>query len=423
MLISFSVENFLSFKEKTTISAVAGRQRTHRERLPLLKKYGIHVLPIAAIYGGNASGKSNLFEAFSFVKDFVSKGQQLTEKIPVAPFLLCAESKRQPTKFWIEFYAGESLEYMYELYFAVTQEEVLEEKLTIIKSSSERVLYERSAEKGFIINSNSDGSHLNFISKSTRGNQLFITNTVDNNNDTYRDVYNWFASGMKLISTAARFIGYGELLDRNNTSYDEINSLVNVLDTGILRLDTETAENIDSKLSENMLKDEGFFHRVSDRLRERFIEPEGDEKTIRRIVAFHKCDDDSETKFPMALESEGTRRLIELLPAFIPYDEDECGVFIIDEFDRSLHHLLLRRLLEIYLSRCNKNTRLQLIFTTHDLLLMDQELLRRDEMFVIERDDSGVSSIIPLDEYKGVRSDKVILKSYIQGRFGGVPRL
>ena len=71
MLVSFSVENFLSFKDKTNISAVAGRQRTHRERLPLLKKYGIHVIPIAAIYGGNASGKSNLFEAFRFVHDFV----------------------------------------------------------------------------------------------------------------------------------------------------------------------------------------------------------------------------------------------------------------------------------------------------------------------------------------------------------------
>ena len=122
-------------------------------------------------------------------------------------------------------------------------------------------------------------------------------------------------------------------------------------------------------------------------------------------------------------ESAGTKRLIELLPAFFQRDEGECAIFVIDEFDRSLHHLLLRRLLEIYLSMCNKNTRMQLILTTHDLLLMDQELLRRDEMFMIERDDSGASSVIPLDEYRNVRSDKDILKGYIQGRFGGVPRL
>ena len=423
MLVSFSVENFLSFKDKTNISAVAGRQRTHRERLPLLKKYGIHVIPIAAIYGGNASGKSNLFEAFRFVHDFVSKGKELKEKIHVAPFLLCDESKRKPSKFWIEFCAGEPIENIYELYFSVTPEEVMEEKLTIIKSSSERVLYERSSEKGFKINSNGDRSHLNFISKSTRRNQLFITNTVENNNNTYLDAYNWFGSAMKLISPSARYIGYGELLDRNSTSYDEINSLLSRLDTGIFRLDCETIKDIDSGLLKNMLKDHDIIHEASDRYGERFVEPEVDEEKVKRIVTYHKCDDGSEIKFPMRIESDGTRRLIELLPAFIGRDEDECGVFIIDEFDRSLHHLLLRRLLEIYLSMCNKNTRMQLILTTHDLLLMDQELLRRDEMFMIERDDSGASSVIPLDEYRNVRSDKDILKGYIQGRFGGVPRL
>jgi AAA15 family ATPase/GTPase len=98
-------------------------------------------------------------------------------------------------------------------------------------------------------------------------------------------------------------------------------------------------------------------------------------------------------------------------------------VYIIDELDRSLHHLLLRRLLKKFLNSCNADTREQIIFTTHDLLLMDQELMRRDEMFAVERDNLGASSITPINEYRGLRSDKIILKSYLQGRLGGIPRL
>jgi len=314
-------------------------------------------------------------------------------------------------------------QYIYELYFSVTGDKVLEEKLTVIKSYSEHVLYERSEENGIKIYGNDDKSHLDFISQSTRTNQLFLTNTVNNNNNTYMDAYNWFKEGLKLISTSARFVGFDKLLEKNQNSYEEINSLLNRLDTGISHLDYEIVKDMGKERLREMLENKESFHLTDYITGERYIEPEGDEKAIKKLVTYHKCDDKGEYKFEMWQESDGTKRLIELLPAFLQYEEGDCGVFIIDEFDRSIHHLLLARLLERYLTMCNKDTRLQLIFTTHDLLLMDQELLRRDEMFVVERDDSGVSSVIPLNEYKNIRSDKDLLKSYIQGRFGGIPRL
>jgi len=98
-------------------------------------------------------------------------------------------------------------------------------------------------------------------------------------------------------------------------------------------------------------------------------------------------------------------------------------VFVIDEVDRSLHTLLTRRLLEAYLASCSADTRSQLLLTTHDVLLMDQQLLRRDEMWVAERKPSGASTLVSFAEFKDVRYDKDIRKSYLQGRLGGIPRI
>ena len=115
--------------------------------------------------------------------------------------------------------------------------------------------------------------------------------------------------------------------------------------------------------------------------------------------------------------------MIDLIPAFLALaQKDSNKVFVIDEIDRSLHTLLTRRLLELYLRTCSKKSRKQLLFTTHDVLLMDQNLFRRDEMWITERDAHGASSILSFSEYKDIRSDKDVRKSYLQGRLGGIPR-
>ena len=126
----------------------------------------------------------------------------------------------------------------------------------------------------------------------------------------------------------------------------------------------------------------------------------------------------------MQQESDGTHRTIDLLPAFLEMaDAGSNKVFVIDELDRSMHTLLTRSLLEKYLSGCGPLCRSQLLFTTHDVLLMDQELMRRDEMWVAERDRDGSSTLFSFSEYKDVRNDKDIRKSYLQGRLGGIPRI
>ncbi len=146
--------------------------------------------------------------------------------------------------------------------------------------------------------------------------------------------------------------------------------------------------------------------------------------TAKKLISYHTKSDGTEAKFEIHQESDGSQRVIDLLPEFLDLSQPPRGkVYIIDEVNRSLHTLLIRKRLEAYLASCSAESRSQLLFTTHDVLLMDQQLLRRDEMWIAERKQSGASSLTSFSEYKDVRNDKDIRKSYLQGRLGGIPRI
>lgn len=132
----------------------------------------------------------------------------------------------------------------------------------------------------------------------------------------------------------------------------------------------------------------------------------------------------NEVEFEMHHESDGSRRVIDLLPAFLDVSaRDSQKVYFIDEIDRSLHTLLSQKLIGFFHASCSKNSRSQLIISTHDLLLMDQNIFRRDEMWVTERNTNGSSNLFSFSEYKELRNDKDLRKSYLQGRLGGIPKL
>ena len=164
---------------------------------------------------------------------------------------------------------------------------------------------------------------------------------------------------------------------------------------------------------------------LTEPINERFVVTrKGGELIAKKLVTYHPKADGTEAKFEIRQESDGSQRVIDLLPAFLELSAQVSKkVYVIDDLDRGLHTLLTRRLIEFYLKGCSKDTRSQLLISTHDVLLMDQQLLRRDEMWVIERDPTGASNLLSFSEYKDVRYDKDIRKSYLRGRLGGIPRL
>jgi AAA15 family ATPase/GTPase len=144
----------------------------------------------------------------------------------------------------------------------------------------------------------------------------------------------------------------------------------------------------------------------------------------KKLVTYHRKEDGTEAIFDFFQESDGSQRLIDLLPVFLKLlVPNSKKVFVIDEIDRSLHPLLTRSLIEMYLSCCSEKTRSQLLLTTHEVLLMDQCLLRRDEMWVTERDNLGSTKFISFSDYNKTATGKDIRKNYLQGRFGCIPRI
>ncbi len=429
MLVGFSLENWMSFRDKVSFSMVATRERQNGERIPAIGKYQTRVLPVAAVYGGNASGKTNFFKALSFAKALVVKGTCPDSLIPVEAFRLDAEGTERPSRFVFELLIDDI---MYEFGFAATRKAVLEEKLVAIASASEKVLYERREGRLDFHESLANDQFLRFAFKGTRDNQLFLTNSVSQNIDTFKPVYDWFKSILELLAPDSRFETFERFIDEGHPLYSAMNEMLSGLDTGISRLGGEEVpfENIllskplKTKLDEDVK--EGMTVRLtSEPFNERFVVTrKGGELVAKKLVAFHSKPDGTEAKFEIRHEADGSQRVIDLLPAFLELsDRKSKKVYVVDEIDRSLHTLLTRRLLEVYLSNCSAETRSQLLFTTHDVLLMDQRLLRRDEMWVAERDASGVSNLVSFSEYKDVRYDKDIRKSYLQGRLGGIPRI
>lgn len=429
MLVSFTLENWMSFRNKGTFSMTASKEKQHGDRIPKISKYPIRILPIAAIYGGNASGKTNFFKALSFAKELVVKGTQPDNLIPVEPFRLDVNCVDMPSRFTFELLINETI---YEFSFAVNRKEVLEEKLVIITSTSEKVLYERIKGKPNFDGSLAKDEFLKFAFKGTRENQLFLTNSVSQKVENFKPIYDWFKDTLELIAPDSRFKPFEYFLDEGDPLYATMNAMLLNLDTGIAHLGSENIpfesipfpESIKAKIKGD-IKEGTAVRLLTEPINERVIVTRKNGDLIaKKLVTYHPRADGTETKFEIRQESDGSQRVIDLLPAFLELSAlASKKVYVIDEVDRSLHTLLTRRLLEAYLQNCTTETRSQLLLTTHDVLLMDQQLLRRDEMWITERDASGNTCMLSFSDYKDVRYDKDIRKSYLQGRLGGVPRI
>ena len=405
---------------------VASRERQHGERVARPNKYQMRLLPAAAVYGGNASGKTNLFKALAFARTQVVTGAQPGRPIAVRPFLLDAEHAKQPTRFEFELLIDEVI---YAFSFAVTRGQVIDERLIRVGGSGERTLYNRRSGKiKFDTSFRDDEQFLNFAFRGTRSNQLFLTNSVSQNVRQFQRVYDWFDSILKIVGPDDRF---GALYyDEKHPLVVAMNDKLRDFDTGISRLDSvevpfehlQIPEPARTRIRELSDDEVGVALDTSDN--QLLVTRKDGNIIVMKRVAVHQMADGAEAPFDVSDESDGSKRLINLLPVFLDLGVDDAErVYIVDELDRSLHTLLSRRLLEDYLAARSARTRTQLLLTTHDVLLMDQRWLRRDEMWVTERDYAGSSRLLSFSEYRDVRYDKDIRKSYLQGRLGGIPRI
>jgi AAA15 family ATPase/GTPase len=422
MILNFSIENWKSFRDRAVLSMLPTREKQHGYRVPYFSKCDVRILPISSVYGGNASGKSNFCQALFTLQSIIVDGTQPNSEIPVYPFCLDECSPQKATSFEIDFAIGDAI-YRYSI--SATRQKISEEKLVRIDGRTDVTMYDRhdqTIELGNCWNE-TQKKRLRLIinGEMVRSNQTFLRTVIDWNFKDLFDIWDYFRSKLIFIFPNSKYVPTEKLIDVNSNK--EINNLLSKLDTGISRIGGIDI-NINSiefkeegKAAINILK-EGDVLRLDDIV----VQKKNGKLIVKRLVSYHQRFDNREVYFGLDKESDGSRRVIDILPAIIDLQSSD-RIYVIDEINRSLHPDLTKAFITEYLNGCSENSRAQLLITLHDIQLIDQDIFRRDEIRFTERERDGNTNLFSLSDFEGVHHDKDILKSYQQGRFGGIPNI
>jgi len=437
MLLRFTVENLCCFAEETVFSMVADKDDQHpTHEIALRDGYKHKVLRTAAFYGANAHGKTKLVEAMSLVKKLVTKGRKPGQSIPISPFRLDSEKRSQPTRFeFVIFHEG--IEYTYG--FMADSKRILEEWLFAKPKSSEVRYFERvtdvqgntKIEFGPSFKRKEEAQFLEFVSRGTRENQLFLTEATERNVKSITPVYEWFDDILTIVPTNLPLQPIELRACEERNFIDFMGVFLRLADTGINSIITEeekldyerhlpsTSDSFRNELENDLADGCSIILTATDeRSPSLTIRPGKDGPELARIKTLHKDKQGEEVLFNIEEESSGTQRVMQILPILADLKAGK-GVYVIDELDRKLHPLLSRLFLETFLE-IGKGQKSQLIFTTHETSLLNLDLLRRDEIWFVEKDQAGASHMYSLASLK-IRPDLKIERGYLQGRFGAIP--
>lgn len=442
MLIRLKVANFLSIRDEIEFTAEATREANHRARVARGPFPWLKVLPTAAFYGPNGSGKSNLVKAVEFAKLMITIGTKGREPIRRSPFKLRPGSVDTPSRFSFEFLTAQERVFRYE--FAVTAERVVSESLTEIRSASERVWFVREPDAAiegdrfrlpYLDRRDLDPEErqfVRFVARGTRPNQLFLREAADRNLDHFADAFEWFLSQLVVLHPHTRFGPLEISLSERDDLRSFASNALQAADTGIVRIASEEVplqgagipDDLLETIQESLVKEgQGTYVIDPDGKRYGIYFRDGQVR-VYRLVTFHRDSGGKEVEFGIDEESDGTARLLDFLPGLFAVARSRLPrTFIIDEIDRSMHPLLTWWFVESFLELCGPEGRAQLIFTCHASHLLDQRLLRRDEIWLVEKTDDGATEIEPLSDYGDVRIDTDIRKGYLHGVYSGVPHL
>lgn len=436
MLVSFSVSNFLSFKDSIEFSARATRERQHGHRVFTHGK--VKLVPVAAIFGANASGKSNFYRALLFLRKMVLHlPQAADELIPVDHFKLDdGASSTTPTRFVIEIFPAETV---YRLTVAFTRSGISEETLEEVDGDERTLLYSRitlhhgtSWDVGGLqskLTETLDRDFIAFKTRDTLRNQLFLSALRGKNFPIIDDITGWFSEQLALMLPEATLHRLGFNLPTRRGLLEFCNDALRTAGTGVHDIHAQPVRWEDFPVTPEMKEE--LKKSIGEKQSTFVVTPEGvrfsvtrlhGDLHVDRIYTRHLSPGGNPVLFELSHESEGTQRFIDLLPAFFEMVRPgRPKVFVIDELDRSLHTQLARHLVRSYLLAMGPTARSQLIFTTHDVTLLDQDLLRRDEVWFMEKSPWHASMMQPLSSFEGIRYDRDIRRSYLDGTFGGVP--
>jgi uncharacterized protein len=399
----------------------------------------IDILKSAVIYGANASGKSNFIRAIDFAQSLIVKGFSgtITEN---KHFRLDKNNVGKPTKFEFEFKHNGKM-YAYGVILSLKEQKIKEEWLFELLKTTDKPIFERTVLEngksdislGTALKLDKEGQdRFKVYKKDIKDTQLFLSELNDKNVDdiqniqSIKDVFNWFKNNIVIIYPDTRVKGL-DFIGNDNEMKDAFCNFLTLFKTGVQGIETvekDIDDDFPTKLREDILKDlnkeqtKGVMI-SSGRNTFTFSKNENGDLKMLKLNTKHLVKNSNELiNFEVGDESDGTRRIMDFIPALIGLTKSD-KTYLIDEIDRSLHPELTQKVLEFFFSN-TKGIESQLIVTTHESSLLDLSVLRRDEIWFVEKDKDGASQMYSLEQFKP-RHDKEVRKAYLQGRFGAVP--
>ena len=410
MLIEFSVKNFLSFKEKVTLSMEKGNGDENLENV--ITNNITDLLKTAAIYGANASGKSNILKAFTCAILMVRNSNLIPIEGKwnfIKPFLFDETSKKSPSEFEFIFIVN-NVKYRY--FFSADENKVYDEILDAYYSQKPTNVFTRTKTNNYVFNS--DKNKLESLATNNTENKLFLSTATTWNYDKTKDAFLWFSTAIDTYDS------FNEIADKDLIDYSNDDESLKTFSLKLLK----EADILIKDITVNYEEKE-----IDSTMVDMFIPPlarNGKKYKIKNvnIEVEHEVVDNNNNRHIYKLnfneESSGTRVLFAFAP-FLKRAFENTKIIIVDELEKSMHPSLVKFIVKLFNNENINKANSQLIFTTHATNLLDLELLRRDQIWFTEKNpDNGVSELYPLDSFS-VRKDENISKGYINGRYGAIP--
>lgn len=433
MLLRLIAENITSFKEAMEFNTFPS-SKTHSHENHKISCGHATALRMSAIYGANGAGKSNLLQALNLLQMLVKA--ETIQKIDFyddPTFRLDSQCLNKPSGLAVEFcYNGNVFYYHIEF----TPKEIVLEELLLSKKSKDIDIFTR---KGTNIVINADHvakgitvQFLDALNRLVRPDMIllsFLGKYYSNESPLIVDAYQWFTKNLQLVlpNTFHAFVPH--MMDTNTTFSELVNTTLPELKTGIDKLVVKKEligeEDVKGDRLMRLVKQAKEHPGEPQTTRNRYTDDavnviyEDGNIYMKTLVAIHKNLDGSDVEMSLHDESDGTRRLIEYMPLLYAIIQKDM-VYVVDEIERSIHPIMIKDIIrKLSMSETAKG---QLIFTTHESALLDQNILRPDEIWFAQKDAEQATQLYPLSDFN-VHKTANIENGYLNGRYGGIPFL
>ena len=415
MLVQFTVENFLSIRDKVYLSLEPSKDSEHPENL--ITKGDYKAVNSVAIYGANASGKSSLFKAITVALIMIrnSNNVQVTDKLPMTPFKFDFESRNKPTSFEFTFIAKDGRKYIYG--FSATTEKVVEEYLYCYNTSKPTLLFDLNENEKPKFN-RAYKVKLEAAYQMNTANKLFLATATTWNVECTKSPFEWLAESIDTFTDVMELggVAFEKYRTDENRKYIEFTkNLLKQAGINISSIEVDAKEVMGGPALPFQIVVQG-----------KIIPPnEGKHYDVEITTGHTVVDENGEkTEFSLTLQEEsiGTQLLFFYGPLL--KDAFEKGkTIVLDEIDKSMHPSLVKFIMNLFRNPDVNKNGAQLIVTTHETGILSLEMFRRDQIYFTEKDSkSGVTDLYSLDEFS-VRKTENIEKGYLMGRYGAIPFL